>query len=337
MLNEETSLITSTVEKKYQIFLSSTFEDLRKERDAVSKAILELGDIPVGMEMFSAADENQWKLIKRQIDQSDYYIVLSAYRYGSMVGEVSYTEREYDYAAEMGVPVLGFLIDPNTEWPPNQMDNDPEVRKRLEAFKAKVRSRMVSFWTNADSLNGKVLAALSKEKNLNPRSGWARADNIAGPEVVAEVARLSQEVARLSKENAALREKASIEAQFSLIDAMADDPQCQAMILMYETGKDIPRHSEFVYAYENGGGGSGQIGAFRNNMENTGLILVGGGGRLYRLTDDGKRFADWLLKKGRKCDLFWTPSGGWGEPKAGSPQEKWISDIKARHSNPGLV
>jgi hypothetical protein len=59
------------VEKKYQIFVSATYEDLRREREAVSKTILELGDIPVGMEMFSAADEDQWKLIKRQIEQSD--------------------------------------------------------------------------------------------------------------------------------------------------------------------------------------------------------------------------------------------------------------------------
>jgi hypothetical protein len=85
------------MEKKYQIFLSSTYEDLQHEREAVAKTILELGDIPVGMEMFSAADEEQWKLIKRQIEQSDYYIVIVAHRYGSMAGDVSFTEREYDY------------------------------------------------------------------------------------------------------------------------------------------------------------------------------------------------------------------------------------------------
>jgi hypothetical protein len=49
----------------------------------VAKAILELGDIPVGMEMFSAADEEQWKLIRRQIDQSDYYV---GWRDGVRVG-----------------------------------------------------------------------------------------------------------------------------------------------------------------------------------------------------------------------------------------------------------
>ena len=56
---------------KYQIFVSSTYEDLKKERDQVIKAILEMGHIPVGMEMFSAADEQQWEIIKKQIEQSD--------------------------------------------------------------------------------------------------------------------------------------------------------------------------------------------------------------------------------------------------------------------------
>ena len=52
---------------KYQIFVSSTYEDLKEERDLVMKAILEMGHIPVGMEMFSAGDEQQWELIKSQM------------------------------------------------------------------------------------------------------------------------------------------------------------------------------------------------------------------------------------------------------------------------------
>jgi hypothetical protein len=68
---------------KYQVFVSSTYRDLSDERDLVIKAILEMGHIPVGMEMFSAADEAQWNIIKKQIDQSDYYVVIVAHRYGT--------------------------------------------------------------------------------------------------------------------------------------------------------------------------------------------------------------------------------------------------------------
>jgi hypothetical protein len=321
------------VEKKYQIFVSATYEDLRREREAVSKTILELGDIPVGMEMFSAADEDQWKLIKRQIEQSDYYIVIVAHRYGSMAGEVSFTEREYDYAAEIGIPVLGFVIDPSAEWPANHIDTDPRIHSRLERFKNKIKSRMISFWTKADSLDSKVLAALSKQKNINPRPGWVRAENIPGPEILAELATLGKEVARLSEENSALKQKASLEAQFSLIDAMADDADCQAVILMSETDKDIPPATPYAFGYQNGGGGSGQLGGnSREKLINAGLVRFGGN-RVWRLTDEGKLFAEWLIKKGRRSDFFWTPIGGWGDPDPNTPHGKWFLASKNHASS----
>lgn len=86
------------MDKKYQIFVSSTYEDLKEERDQAIKAILEMGHIPVGMEMFSAADEEQWQLIARQIEATDYYIIIVGHRYGSETREgISYTEKEFDY------------------------------------------------------------------------------------------------------------------------------------------------------------------------------------------------------------------------------------------------
>src|SRR5581483_1784737 len=97
---------------KYQIFVSSTYSDLKEERDQVIKAVLEMGHIPVGMEMFSAADEEQWRIISRYIDESDYYVVIVAHRLGSLTPEgPSYTRKEYEYARSKGVPCLGFLID----------------------------------------------------------------------------------------------------------------------------------------------------------------------------------------------------------------------------------
>src|SRR5437762_5249273 len=122
------------MDKKYTIFVSSTQQDLREEREAVAKAILELGHIPIGMEMFSAADEQQWQLIRRQIDQTDYYVVIVAHRYGSMAADVSYTEREYEYAITTGVPVLGFVIDDSAQWLPEYIDKESPARDRLAAF-----------------------------------------------------------------------------------------------------------------------------------------------------------------------------------------------------------
>ena len=96
------------MDKKYQIFVSSTFVDLKEERQAVLSAVQVVGDIPSGMELFPATDEEQFNFIKRIIDNSDYYVLIVAGRYGSVASDgVSYTEKEYDYAVKKNIPVNG--------------------------------------------------------------------------------------------------------------------------------------------------------------------------------------------------------------------------------------
>src|SRR5438477_5129516 len=99
-----------TPEKRYQAFVSSTFQDLQEERQEVIQALLELDCIPSGMELFPAANEDQWTLIKRVIDDCDYYIVIIGGRYGSVGPDgKSFTEMEYEYAISKNKPVIAFL------------------------------------------------------------------------------------------------------------------------------------------------------------------------------------------------------------------------------------
>lgn len=87
------------MEKKYQFFVSSTYEDLKEERDVAIHAILTMNQFPIGMEMFSAADDDQWQIIKEAIDSSDYYILIIGNRYGSIEETTggSYTEKELGF------------------------------------------------------------------------------------------------------------------------------------------------------------------------------------------------------------------------------------------------
>ena len=185
---------------KYQIFVSSTYDDLRDEREQVLKATLEMGHIPVGMEMFSAADEEQWKIITRQIDECDYYAVIVAQRYGSVVDGISYTEKEYDYVISKNIPVLGFIIEDDASWPVDRVDTDLDQKSSLEAFKAKIKRKSVSFWSSATDLYGKFSIALMKQITSTPRPGWQRATNVVGPDVINELSRLSSENAELRKQ-----------------------------------------------------------------------------------------------------------------------------------------
>lgn len=187
------------MDKKYQVFVSSTYEDLKTQRDQAVKTILRMGHLPVGMEMFNAADSTQWEIIKRHIDNSDYYVLVLAHRYGSIDKEdgISYTEKEYNYALEKGVPCLGFVIDSSVSWSPSLIETGDAATK-LHAFKEKIKSRMVSFWTSSDNLSLHISAALSEVFNTKPRVGWIRANEITTSPLVAE------ELSRLSKENADL-------------------------------------------------------------------------------------------------------------------------------------
>lgn len=51
--------------KRYQVFISSTFTDLKDERSKVIQTIMELDCIPAGMEIFPAIDEEQFEFIKK--------------------------------------------------------------------------------------------------------------------------------------------------------------------------------------------------------------------------------------------------------------------------------
>jgi hypothetical protein len=72
------------IDIRYQVFVSSTYQDLQEERAEVMQALLELDCMPAGMELFPAASEDQWRWIKRVIDESDYYLVIIGGKYGSV-------------------------------------------------------------------------------------------------------------------------------------------------------------------------------------------------------------------------------------------------------------
>lgn len=187
-------------EKKYQIFVSSTYKDLISAREKVFETILKLYHFPVGMEMFSADDDEQWEVIKDTIESSDYYVVIIGHRYGSVTAEgLSFTEKEYDYAREHNIPILAFIRNRDVATKPHERDENYHNVEKLTEFIGKAsKSKMCDFWNNEDELSTKVAIALPKIFRKTPRIGWIRADKGISPEV-------SEEIAKLSSENRELR------------------------------------------------------------------------------------------------------------------------------------
>lgn len=184
------------MDKRYQIFISSTFSDLKEERNKVMQTIMSLDCIPAGMELFPAMDEEQFEFIKRIIDDCDYYLLIVGARYGSMdENGVSYTEKEYDYAKEKGIPVIAFLHHDISSLPMSKADLDEVLRKKLEHFRKKVETgRLVQYWKNADDLNAKVAVSLPKTIKMFPRIGWVRANLQSNAESLQEMNELRKEL-----------------------------------------------------------------------------------------------------------------------------------------------
>jgi len=197
------------MDKRYQVFVSSTYEDLRAERQEVMQALLELDCIPSGMELFPAADEEQWSLIKRVIDECDYYIIICAGRYGSIAPSgLSYTEMEYRYALETGKPTLAFLHKAPENLPSAKCERTDEGRAKLVTFRSSVSQKLCKFWEGPAELGSVVSRSVVKLIRQQPGVGWVRSNELIDGAAASEVLRLRRQIEELEAKLAAVRNSA---------------------------------------------------------------------------------------------------------------------------------
>lgn len=207
------------MDKRYQVFVSSTYADLKEERQQVMQALMEMDCIPAGMELFPAADEEQWEFIKKVIDDCDYYLLIIGGRYGSTTKDgISYTEKEFDYAIERNLKVVALIHGAPGDIPFGKSEQDEDLRKRLLQFKDKVMGgRLVKFWKFLEELPGLVALSMTKTIKMYPAVGWVRASHVANENILAEIN-------ELRKMNSQLQETLSefSSQQDALIEGIAD-------------------------------------------------------------------------------------------------------------------
>lgn len=218
--------------KKYQFFISSTYEDLKNERQKVIEAILTMNQFPAGMEMFSAANEEQWEVIKEAIDCSDYYVLIGGNKYGSIdsVSGISYTEKEFDYAVEQRIPILAFVIADDVSITAHEFEKDPVKAVGLLKFKSKVKTgRMVKFWHNEDELAAQLSQSIFKAVSRSNRPGWIRTTEFDIEKSYAEILKLTERVHTLEALNADLKKENNRKPNLRLEVDKAIGPEGQAL------------------------------------------------------------------------------------------------------------
>lgn len=177
------------MDKIFHVFVSSTYTDLIDARRSISEAVAKAGYVAEGMEIFPASSQRQMDFIKSVIDRCDYYILVIGGRYGSRdKNGISYTELEFEYAKEKGLPILAFLRNDLDNLPIELKETDAGALMALTEFRKRIMSdTLVDFWNEPHELATKALAALSQSRQTHPGIGWLRANHAASEEVLNEI------------------------------------------------------------------------------------------------------------------------------------------------------
>jgi hypothetical protein len=197
-----------THKKKLQVFISSTYNDLKKERQAAVEAILAAGHIPAGMELFAAGNETQMKVIKDWIDESDVFMLIMGTRYGSIEPKTgkSYIHIEYEYAWSKKKPVFAVVIDEDylDEWYKQRGRSVVEEKNpdKLADFRKLVCSKMVKFWKDPRDIKIAIMETMVELVKKPELVGW-----VPGNEVVITSPAVAEGLLNLMKENDLLKEE----------------------------------------------------------------------------------------------------------------------------------
>lgn len=196
------------MKKKLQIFISSTYIDMKEERQSAVEAILKSGNIPAGMELFTAGNESQLQTIMRWIDESDIYVLLLGGRYGSIEKSsgLSYTEVEYDYAVSQKKPYFSIVITEDAlSIKLKKRGSDvieKEEPKKLKDFREKVLSNISSFYSETKDVKLAIHETLQDFKERYNFSGWVSGKNAEEAEILLEENRtLRLKIEELLKNN----------------------------------------------------------------------------------------------------------------------------------------
>jgi hypothetical protein len=113
-------------DRRFQIFVSSTFREMAHQRKEAIQVIVELGHIPIALDRFSAQHSNDLEVISRAISDSQIYLLIMGCHYGELVppdNRISYTELEYELAVKSGLDILVLQMHPD------------DIKKRRDNFR----------------------------------------------------------------------------------------------------------------------------------------------------------------------------------------------------------
>ena len=170
--------------KKIKVFVSSTYEDMKEERDSAFQALMKNGCIIGGMELFTGDNIEKFEVIKKDIEDSDIFLLIMGGRYGTVCPETgkSFIHMEYDYAKELNIPVGviaisdDYLAQKKGQAYTKGNNAYNEGSEKYNWFLRIVSKKMITRYSSINELTVRILTTISKMKDDHNLDGWIRGD-----------------------------------------------------------------------------------------------------------------------------------------------------------------
>ncbi|KAA8733225.1 DUF4062 domain-containing protein [Acinetobacter qingfengensis] len=161
--------------KRYYVYLSSFFDDVKVERLKLENCLLNLDTFPWGLH--ERRSSLNTALVRRQIDDSDYVIVLLGGKYGDLSASgLSYLHLDFLYALNKQKIMIS-LVDMFPDKRSNQeQDQHPELIKKLDHFRQLLKKDSQYYYEFKSTLDleSSMRRIFAQVVQTHPASGWIK-------------------------------------------------------------------------------------------------------------------------------------------------------------------
>ena len=186
------------LDKRYQVFISSSGAEMQPERIILSQTLVGMGFFSWGLEQRTPLNT---AFARRQIDDCDYVMILLGSQYGEQsVSGVGYMHLEYIYAVTKQKPIIVFMHEDPASRDPSLHDTKPELQEKFKEFRQLLQQEadQVFCYRTLRDLEMAVRLNMPQMLERYPVSGWVRPQNTQA--LHDEIDQLKAKVAQLERD-----------------------------------------------------------------------------------------------------------------------------------------
>ena len=188
------------LDKRYQVFITTSGKEMQPERMVVSQTLIGMGFFSWGLEQRTPVTT---AFARRQIDDCDYVLLLLGSQYGEQsVSGISYMHLEYIYAVTKQKPIIVFMHEQPESREEHLREHEADLQQRFQNFREQIIKEVdqVVCFKSARELELALRSHMPQMLERYPVLGWVRPQSIQAKQD--EIDRLRAQLAQAKMEQA---------------------------------------------------------------------------------------------------------------------------------------